>query len=169
MFNQLPHHENIQESGGIAPHILNFSNRWRWVVSYMSLLLNTPRKVTPSPQAPIWTGGWVGPGLVWMQWQMNYYTSLPNSELFCSGNSHHTRKNIQPNLKGLHITLNSLGLTCTILTSVCLCLQLFWNNKHLHQSHINNSTSGLVSTTTVIKLQCTYFSGCVWTVFLRTR
>jgi len=22
-------------SGGIAPHILNFSTRWRWVVSFM--------------------------------------------------------------------------------------------------------------------------------------
>jgi hypothetical protein len=45
------------ESGGIAPHILNLSTRWRWSVSFM------PQPLCPwgkSPQHPL-EGGWVGP------------------------------------------------------------------------------------------------------------
>jgi len=34
VLNQVPRHEDIGESGGIAPHILDLSTRWRWAVSF---------------------------------------------------------------------------------------------------------------------------------------
>jgi hypothetical protein len=44
-------------SGGTAPHILDLSTRWRWVVSF------TPRPLTHKERAPgtDWIGSWVGP------------------------------------------------------------------------------------------------------------
>jgi hypothetical protein len=46
--------------GGIAPRILDFGTRWRWVVSV------TPRQLYPRERAPgtHWIGGWVGPRAV---------------------------------------------------------------------------------------------------------
>jgi hypothetical protein len=33
-FSRAPRHEGILGSGGIAPHILDFGTRWRWMVSF---------------------------------------------------------------------------------------------------------------------------------------
>jgi len=35
LFNQTPCHDDIWRNGGIAPCILNFGTRWRWVVSFI--------------------------------------------------------------------------------------------------------------------------------------
>jgi hypothetical protein len=53
-------------SGGIAPHILNLSTKWRWVVSF-----------TPGVRAPgAHFIGWVGPRAS-LQWQQENIPSLP--------------------------------------------------------------------------------------------
>jgi hypothetical protein len=52
-------------SGGIAPHILDLSTRWKWVASFMSLLLFPPWKepLVPTGQEDGWA-----PKPVWTQW-----------------------------------------------------------------------------------------------------
>jgi hypothetical protein len=37
--NYEPRHKNVWLSGGIAPLILYFSTRWRWIVTFMPLLI----------------------------------------------------------------------------------------------------------------------------------
>jgi len=53
VLNYISHHENVQVSAGITPHIPNLSTRWRWIVSFISWLLY------PSGTPLIW--GLVGP------------------------------------------------------------------------------------------------------------
>jgi len=36
LLNQVPHHNTILGSEGVAPCILNLSTRWKWLVSFMS-------------------------------------------------------------------------------------------------------------------------------------
>jgi hypothetical protein len=54
--NQLCYYEDIWGSGGIAPHI-NFSNRWRRVVSFMSWMFTSGEIVLRTQLIE----GWVGP------------------------------------------------------------------------------------------------------------
>jgi hypothetical protein len=46
MLNQVPQHEDVFESTGIAPRILYLGTGWRWVVSF------TPRLLYPSGKSP---------------------------------------------------------------------------------------------------------------------
>jgi hypothetical protein len=44
MLNKAPHQEDVWESGGIAPRVLNIGARWKWVVSF------APRPLYPRYQ-----------------------------------------------------------------------------------------------------------------------
>jgi len=57
VLNQLPHHEDILGSGGIAPHNLNLSTKWTWMVSFTLWPLYPWAKISSTHC----TGGWVGP------------------------------------------------------------------------------------------------------------
>jgi hypothetical protein len=52
------YHEDIWVRQGTSPCILNPGTRWRWVVSFMFLLLDPQGNSPPSTH---WIGGWVGP------------------------------------------------------------------------------------------------------------
>jgi hypothetical protein len=41
MLNQAPCHKGVWVNGGIAPRIFNLGARWRWIVSFTPLLLNS--------------------------------------------------------------------------------------------------------------------------------
>jgi len=48
VFNEAPRHEDVLESGGIAPSILNVGTTWRWANSFTPLPF-TRRKEPPVP------------------------------------------------------------------------------------------------------------------------
>jgi hypothetical protein len=48
LINYTLRHDDVSESGGIAPRILDFGTRWKWLVRF-----------TPGTH---WIGGWVGEG-----------------------------------------------------------------------------------------------------------
>jgi hypothetical protein len=57
LLNWASRHEDLLGSGGVAPRILNFGTRWRWVVSFTYRPLYSRLK---SPGIH-WVEGWVGP------------------------------------------------------------------------------------------------------------
>jgi hypothetical protein len=58
LLNYTPHHEDIQGSGGIAPHILNLNTRQ---VDRSEWSASCPGHFTTGERAPgiSWIGGWV--------------------------------------------------------------------------------------------------------------
>jgi hypothetical protein len=56
-FNWAPHHEGIFGSGVIAPHILDFGTRWRWVVSFTPRLWYPLDRRLGGPQSRSGRGG----------------------------------------------------------------------------------------------------------------
>jgi len=39
VLNEVPRHEEVLGSGGLAPRILNLGSRWRWAVSFTPRVL----------------------------------------------------------------------------------------------------------------------------------
>jgi len=58
VFNKAPSHKDVWGSSNIAPCILNFATRWRWVVSITLRSLYLWAKRVPGN---CWTVSWVGP------------------------------------------------------------------------------------------------------------
>jgi len=85
VLNEVPCHEDIWGSGGIAPLILNLSTRCRWVVDLMSQPLyplgKDPSVLTRQED------GWA-PGPVWTLWQRQNILSLPVIEPWSSSLQH---------------------------------------------------------------------------------
>ena len=69
----LPRHDGVYGRGGIAPLILNFGTRWRWMVKTTA---SVPRERTQVPME--YKAGWA-PEVAWKLWRGEKYFSFPSS------------------------------------------------------------------------------------------